>query len=148
MNLAQFKTHLQNITEITFQLSTGKKIPAHFHITEVGQTTKKFIDCGGKIRTKNVINFQIWTALDFDHRLKPSKLLNIIQIAQKNLSLDDRLDIEAEFQQKNIGLFGIKFKDDCFLLTNQYTNCLATDKCGIDTTQLPQNNCCSNSGCC
>ena len=31
-----------------FILPDGDQIPAHYHITEVGHVTKRFIDCGGK----------------------------------------------------------------------------------------------------
>jgi hypothetical protein len=31
---------------------------------------QNFIDCGGKVRNETVINFQLWDANDFEHRLK------------------------------------------------------------------------------
>ena len=48
-------------------------VPSHFHVTEVGKITKHFIDCGGTVRNEEVVNFQLWQADDYDHRLHPEK---------------------------------------------------------------------------
>ena len=48
MKLSEIKQHLQNLKTIAFQLPNGDLVPAHFHVTEVGQISKRFIDCGGK----------------------------------------------------------------------------------------------------
>ena len=46
MKLSEFKLVLQKIEDINIVLENGKSIPSHFHITEVGQVDKKYIDCG------------------------------------------------------------------------------------------------------
>jgi hypothetical protein len=87
MNLSTLKNILPTLENISFQLEDGTLVPSHFHVTEIGLITKKFIDCGGIMRDEQKINFQLWVADDFDHRLASSKLLNIIHLAEKQLDL-------------------------------------------------------------
>ncbi|MEM7384040.1 MAG: DUF6428 family protein, partial [Verrucomicrobiota bacterium] len=49
---------------IHFRLPDGESVPVHFHITEVGHTTRKFIDCGGTIREDEKCLLQVWVADD------------------------------------------------------------------------------------
>jgi hypothetical protein len=95
MNLAQIKEHLKNTSNINFILPNGSMVPQHFHVTEVGLISKHFIDCGGTIRDEKVINFQLWSANDIDHRLKTEKLLNIIHLSETKLGIPN-LEIEVE----------------------------------------------------
>jgi len=78
MKLEQIKKYLSTAEAVNFELQNGTMVPEHFHVTEVGVVSKIFIDCGGTIRNEKVANFQLWNANDFEHRLKPSKLLDII----------------------------------------------------------------------
>lgn len=82
---------------ISFQLPNWEIIPNHFHVTEVGKITKYFIDCGGTERNEEVVKFQLWNANDYDHRLNPEKLLNIIELSEKVLNIED-LEFEVEYQ--------------------------------------------------
>ena len=68
MKLSEIKSELKKLSQIAFQLPNGDLVPNHFHVTEVGKITKHFIDCGGTVRTEEVINFQLWEANDYDHR--------------------------------------------------------------------------------
>jgi hypothetical protein len=156
MKLSQLKKELNTLTEINFILPNGTKVPAHFHVTEVGQVTKHFVDCGGTVRNEKVVNFQLWEANDFDHRLAPKKLNDIIGLSEKVLGIED-LEIEVEYQAETIGKYGIEFNGKDFLLTSTQTNCLAQDKCGIPPEKLKVNlkdlsnsstNCCSPGGKC
>ncbi len=108
MKLSAFKMALESLTEVNFTLENGTMVPEHFHVTEVGMITKNFIDCGGTVRTEKVVSLQLWEANDFDHRLKPQKLLNIIALSEKTLGIED-LDIEVEYQSTTIGKFGLNF---------------------------------------
>lgn len=117
---------------------------------------KHFIDCGGVVRKEEVANFQLWNANDYDYRLHPQKLLNIIELSEKVLELGD-LDIEVEYQGERIGKFGLDFDGVNFVLTSKQTDCLAKDNCGIPTqkpkiklSELQQaKTCCDpTSGCC
>jgi hypothetical protein len=85
MLLSEFTKHLETLSEVNFQKPDGTEVPKHFHITEVGQINKKFIDCGGTIRNENVISMQLWESIDFWHRLEPSKLISIIKLSQEKL---------------------------------------------------------------
>lgn len=154
MKLSTFKQHLSELKTLNFKLPNGTPVPAHFHVTEVGKITKHFIDCGGVERTENVVNFQLWNANDYDHRLHPEKLMDIITLAENKLAISD-LTIEIEYQGDTIGKYGVDFKQAHFVLTSTVTACLAEDACGIPE-QKPsftmigdqQDSCTPGSGCC
>lgn len=152
MNLLELKKILPDLTAMNFLLPDGAYVPQHFHVTEVGIVQKKFIDCGGVVRVENVVNFQLWEAHDYDHRLAPQKFSRILEIAKNVLGNDaDDLPIEVEYQQKTIGKFGLEFNGTDFLLTQKRTTCLASDSCGIPPEKMPkpeESGCCSSGGCC
>ncbi|OAN64397.1 hypothetical protein A8B79_13760 [Balneola sp. EhC07] len=155
MKLSQIKRTLVDLESIAFQLPNGELVPRHFHVTEVGMITKNFIDCGGTLRNEEVINFQLWSANDYDHRIHPEKLLHIIELSEKTLGLPD-LDIEVEYQGETIGKYGLDFDGTNFLLTSKATDCLAKENCGIPASkpkvklsELQTAECCApGSGCC
>ena len=156
MKLSEIKKHLQSIQTIGFQLPNGDLVASHFHVTEVGKVVKNFIDCGGKIRYEEVINFQLWEENDYDHRLHPEKLLKIIEISEKAFHFSD-VEIEVEYQGKEtIGKFGLDFDGRNFVLTSKLTACLAKDACGIPAEKPririsdmgKENSCEPGSGCC
>lgn len=130
MKLSAFKKALSGKEVIAFELPNGTLVPRHFHVTEVGQIEKHFIDCGGTIRHEKVVNFQLWEANDYDHRLHPDKLIDIIKLSEDRLGLED-LEIEVEYQGDTIGKYGLEEHGDHFLLTSMTTDCLAPDKCGV-----------------
>jgi hypothetical protein len=156
MKLSDFKKKLSTSKSINFVQPNGGFVPAHFHITEVGLTTKHFIDCGGTVRDEKVVSFQLWEANDFNHRLEPQKLLNIIALSEKVLALSD-LEVEVEYQTNTIGRYGLDFYDQNFVLVAKQTDCLAKDKCGIPIEKIKvslaelnnSTGCCTpGSGCC
>jgi hypothetical protein len=147
MTLKQVKKHLETINSLEFQMPDGSTVPSHFHVTEVGQVSKDFIDCGGTLRHEKVVNFQLWNADDIDHRLQPKKLRNIIQLSEKKLFIDDRLEVEVEYQGDTIGKYHLDFKDGSFHLVSTLTDCLAKDKCGIPEPEKSPV-CEPGSGCC
>lgn len=154
MILEQVKQILPTLDNVEFQLENGTFVPEHFHVTEVGVITKHFIDCGGTIRNEKVVNFQLWNADDFEHRLKPGKLLNIIKLSEEKLGMEDS-EIEVEYQNGTIGKFDLDFNGKTFLLKNKTTACLARDACGvipekqkIRLSELNSSCCATDSGCC
>ena len=154
MKLSEVKQLLRKTSQLSFEIENDGMIPAHFHITEVGLVTKHFIDCGGTIRKAKVANFQLWNANDFDHRLEPQKLIDIIEIAERTLNIAE-LEVEVEYQSETIGKYGLEFDGTNFLLTPTQTDCLAKDKCGIpaepeNSEELETEASCSSSstGCC
>lgn len=156
MKLSFFKNLLGTVNELTFKLPDGSIVAPHFHVTEVGQIDKRFIDCGGTLRLESVINFQLWEANDYDHRLAASKLTSIIELSEQKLNLGD-FEIEVEYQGNTIQKFGLDYDGKSFQLTSLTTDCLAKDKCGIPVEKPKvrlselsnQNSCCTpGSGCC
>lgn len=138
MKLSDFKKQLSVTTQLNFVLPDGTAIPNHFHVTEVGQVTKHFIDCGGTVRNETVVNFQLWEADDFDHRIAPQRLSDIIALSEKTLNLQDA-EIEVEYQSNTIGKYHLEFNGTQFQLTSTQTNCLALDSCGITSEKLKVN---------
>lgn len=156
MKLSEIKSILPTLENVEFQIPDGSFVPEHFHVTEVGSIQKHFIDCGGTIRKENVVNFQLWNANDFEHRLKPGKLLKIIQLSEEKLGIEDN-EIEVEYQGETIGKYGLDFNGKHFVLVSKTTACLASDACGIPVekkrvqlSELPTqgNACCTPGGAC
>jgi len=156
MKLSQVKNLLKSVETVSFILPDGTFVPEHFHVTEVGLITKNFIDCGGTVRKERVVNFQLWDANDFEHRLKPQKLLKIIELSERILGIEEA-EIEVEYQNTTIGKYDLDFDGNDFVLLNKKTACLAQDNCGIPTekpkvrlTNLnTESSCCSpSSNCC
>jgi hypothetical protein len=131
MKLTEIKQILNELDAVVFQLPNKSFVPEHFHVTEVGMITKNFIDCGGTVREEKVVNFQLWEAADYDHRLAPSKLKQIIELSEKTLGIDSELEIEVEYQSETIGKYGLSYNGIFFQLSPKLTACLAQDACGI-----------------
>lgn len=143
MTLEEIKTVLPTLDNVEFQLANGTFVPEHFHVTEIGRITKHFIDCGGVVRTEKVVNFQLWDANDYEHRLKPGKLLHIIRLSEEKLGIENA-EIEVEYQGETIGKYDLTFNGKHFILGNKQTACLANDACGIpvETCGTPGSDCC------
>lgn len=143
MKLSEIKNILPGLDTVVFQLENGTFVPEHFHVTEVGKITRHFIDCGGTIRKESVVNFQLWNADDYEHRLKPAKLLHIIQLSENKLGITDTT-IEVEYQTETIGKYDLDFNGVHFILKNKQTACLANDTCGFPEAKTnPEKSCCS-----
>lgn len=156
MKLYEVRNILETLAKVSFLLPNGKRVPSHFHVTEIGSVKKNFIDCGGTIRTENKVSFQLWTSIDFDHRLSAHKLTDIINLSIEKLDLGND-EIEVEYQGETIGKYGLAFDGKHFLLTQTQTDCLAKENCGIPTekekvvlSQLTEkvDSCTPGSGCC
>lgn len=161
MTLKEVKDRLSLFKEVSFSMEDGTKVPSHFHVTEVGEINKRYIDCGGNLREERVANFQLWTAEDVDHRLSAEKLTSIIRLSEERLLISENLPVEVEYQSSTIGKYRLAFEEDGFVLKSTLTDCLAKDKCGIPEEKLPKANkpkvklsewqqmkCEPNSGCC
>lgn len=157
MKLSEVKNLLPTLDNVAFQLEDGTFVPEHFHVTEVGTTSKHFIDCGGVIRREEVVNFQLWNAADYEHRLKPGKLHHIITLSEERLGIADA-EVEVEYQNTTIGRYDLDFNGSHFVLKNKTTACLAQDACGTPPkqqanglVQLPVTasaSCTPGGGCC
>ena len=157
MKISELKTHLKKVNELNFILPNGNAIPHHFHLTEIGLITKDIVDCGITIHHEKWATMQLWFANDIEHRLQPNNLLSIIDKSNKIIGTED-LDVEIEYQTDTIGRYGLDFKDNNFVLTVKYTDCLAQEKCGIpqekpkvllaDLANEVQSTCTPGGGCC
>jgi len=156
MKLSEIKNILTSLEAVNFVLPDGTMVPVHYHVTEVGQITKNFIDCGGTVRQEKKVNFQLWEANDIDHRLAAQKLLKIIALSEKALNIEDA-EVEVEYQTTTIGKYGVEFNGKNFELVSLSTACLASDFCGTEAKQkvvltelgTEKNTCCApGGGCC
>jgi hypothetical protein len=157
MKLSEIKASLNGLDKVQFLLPGGAIVPEHFHVTEIGLIDKKFIDCGGTVREEKLINFQLWTANDTDHRLLPQKLKDIIALSERVLGIGDQ-EIEVEYQSDTIGKYGLAFNGKAFQLVSKTTTCLAPDQCGVPSQKhkiqlqeliaAEQTICKPGSGCC
>lgn len=155
MKLNEFKNELQSMNDVIFQLENGETVPRHFHVTEIGLVEKKYIDCGGVLRNESKVQFQLWSSIDFYHRLSSEKLLKIIKLSEDKLGLKDD-EIEVEYQGNTIGKYSLDVKNQVFILKSMKTDCLAKDNCGIPTLKFDLSgsmssvkSCCGeNSSCC
>lgn len=157
MKLHELKALLADMDGVSFTLPDGSAVPSHFHVTEVGQTTKHFIDCGGTLREEHSISMQLWQSVDYHHRLKADKLAGILSLAEEKLSLPD-VDIEVEYQgNSTIERYALGHKEGKLQLTSLQTACLASDVCQVVDKVKPRlsslvskaQSCCTpDGGCC
>ena len=153
MTLSELKEQLHLLDNLTFELPDGKEVPSHFHITELGLNEKSFIDCGGTIRKQRTARLQLWSSIDYDHRLKADKMLKIISQLEQTIGIDD-LKVEVEYQGQNtLEIYGIGLKENKFLLEKKYTDCLAKDNCGMTPVKQKlklselTSSCCQGNAC-
>jgi hypothetical protein len=130
---------------LSIVLPDGRKIPEYFHITEVGESTKRFIDCGGKVRSGAAAVIQAWPGKNPDHRLSTDKLNGIFRKSAGVVS-DESLPVEVEYEDQVISQYPVAaaFADDdsvTIQLALKHTDCLAK----ADPT-LPA--CCGTDGSC
>jgi hypothetical protein len=135
MKLHELKSVLaQNpAAQVRFQLPNGDFVPAHAHVTEVARIDKRFIDCGGTLRTDALCRLQTWFADDTDHRLTAGKLAKIFTLAESVLLTDD-LDVDVEHEvgyitQFPLGSAELANNEIILCLTERHTACLAMEKC-------------------
>ncbi|HEU0135833.1 MAG TPA: DUF6428 family protein [Flavobacterium sp.] len=152
MKLSEIKSILPTLDNVAFNLPNGQMVPEHFHVTEIGLINKHFIDCGGTVRNEAVVNFQLWDANDVDHRLKPQKLLDIIELSERKLGIGN-FEIEVEYQSDTIGKYDLGFDGEQFSLLSKATACLASDNCGtskpkVRLSEIENSSCAPGGGCC
>jgi hypothetical protein len=135
MKLSELKSILTRHPDarLRFRLPNGQFAPAHVHVTEVARVDKRFIDCGGTLRTDAMCRLQTWHANDVEHRLTAGKLMKIFAKAERVLLSDD-LDVDVEHEVGFISQFPLEeieatTDEVIFRLGVRHTACLAEDKC-------------------
>ena len=152
--LAMKFTELKSILESQpdkfprFILPDGDRVPAHFHVTEVGHVAKNFIDCGGTIRKTESSVLQLWVSDgDKEHRLNAGKMASILALGARVLPHDD-LQVEVEWDCCVTSQYPVTASTTVgdhidFTLTTKHTDCLAKEKCGIG-----EDSCCEATAAC
>ena len=138
MKLYELKSILREHPDANprFILPDGDAIPAHFHITEVGHVSKRFIDCGGTLHdSRETCVLQTWAASDLEHRLNGATFAKILELGNAILPGDD-LDVEVEYDccvtsQYPIASAEVTAGRLDFQLEAKLTDCLAKEKCGL-----------------
>ena len=151
MKISEFKSIIKKLKDIVFVLPSGKKIPSHLHITEIGIIQKQYVDCGGNLRLENLINMQLWYSNDKNHKIEPAKILKIIERSDKLLKFQDD-EIQIEYQQDTVCKFNLKFSGDItFKLIKTFTDCLDKESFNIiekSRIKINRIKCDHATGCC
>ena len=136
MNLSELKDLLANTPDqaLRLQLADGEAVPESFHVTEVGQVTRTFIDCGGTSRVTTACVLQAWLGSDVNHRLSSGKLAKILRLAERIIPVD-QIPLEVEYERGVLSQFpvtGARVTDAevVLLLGLKHTDCLAKEACG------------------
>lgn len=148
---------------ISIVLPGGARVPAHYHITEVGHVSRRFIDCGGTRRTQETCLLQTWVHEDVEHRLHAGKLAEIFARAGDVLPHHD-LEVEVEHELEVLAQFtleGVTVErgELVLLLGAKHTDCLARGIClpgecapkELPVLKVPvpaSKGCSPGSGCC
>ncbi len=118
---------------LSLRLPDGSCLPAHFHITEVGHVTKRFVDCGGVRRVQENCLLQTWVHDDVKHRLCAGKLAGVFERVGDVLE-DLSLPVEFEVELGTVAQFGLGGVSVVagnleLALTAKHTDCLARGVC-------------------
>ncbi len=153
MKVSEFRRHLQATPdhELCFVLPDGGRIPLHAHITEVGRTDRRFLDCGGMLRHVTSCTLQAWVAGDVEHRLAPGALAAILGKAAPVLGTDD-LEVEIEYEDGFLSQFPVLAAEVGegtlqLHLGLKHTDCLAKEVC-LPAGAEKGEGCCAGGGCC
>jgi len=142
MQLAELKNHLNRHPEnkVRFLLPDGNFVPVHAHVTEVARIDKRFVDCGGTLRSDCFCRLQTWFSDDVEHRLTAAKLVKILEKANSFLGSGDlEVDIEHEvgfISQFPLSSVEVSHEELILHLTERHTACLAPDRC-LPAPKLP-----------
>lgn len=152
MSFAEFRRALalQPGLGLRFRLPTGVLTVPHLHLTEVARVEKRFIDCGGTVRTQVSARLQLWSADDTEHRVGCAKALQILERGVALLgSTELPLEVEHDFPLLTafpvIGSV-VEGSDRVFILGMTKADCLAPDVC-LPNTCAPKA-CTPGAGCC
>jgi hypothetical protein len=147
MTVAEFRAALGSRPSLglRFSLPTGSLSPVHAHLTEVARIEKRFIDCGGTIRTQASARLQVWAADDTDHRVDCAKALQVLGRGEHLLESDDLpLEVEHDFPLLTVfPVLGSTVEEGqlVFLLGSTRADCLAPEFC-VPSACKPGSGCC------
>jgi Family of unknown function (DUF6428) len=115
-----------------FVLPNGERIPAHAHVTEVGHSSKRFIDCGGMTGETEAVLLQTHVGDDTEHRLTSERFAKILNLGDRVLP-HDQLDVEVEYDCCVVAQYPIAEARPVdhridLILENKRTQCLARER--------------------
>ncbi|MBS0657922.1 MAG: hypothetical protein JSR82_06715 [Verrucomicrobia bacterium] len=139
MKLHELKRALRAHPErlVRIQLPDGDSIPAAYHLTEVGQVSKVFIDCGGKVHSELRCVLQTWVGRDTEHRLRAGRFADILDLGRAVVASEE-MEVEIEHGQLQAAQYPLRrWRLDgagqvVLELTHKATDCLAKARCGED----------------
>jgi len=147
MTLADFRRALSANPGLglRFRLPTGGLTPIHLHLTEVARVEKRFIDCGGTVRTEVSARLQLWAADDTDHRVGCAKALQVLARGAELVG-STALPLEVEYDFPLLTVFPVlgsvvEGGERIFLLGARRADCLAPEICVPKACQ-PGAGCC------
>lgn len=150
MTLPELTAFLAGQDQLTVRLPDGTPVPAHFHLTEVGEDTRRFRDCGGALHHERRASLQLWVAADTDHRLSPAKLRAILERAHRDFDLGDA-EVAVDYQgARSIERFGLATEGNALRLVGRRTTCLQPTACltPAQPARPAGGHCTPASGCC
>jgi hypothetical protein len=120
-------------------------------VTEIARIDKKFVDCGGTLRTDSSCRLQIYQADDTEHRITAAKFAQILAKGAGVLS-SMNLPVEVEAEAPYLSVFPViatrlEEKQVVLSLGMRHTACLAEDVCFPANLQ-DKSACAPGSGCC
>jgi hypothetical protein len=123
--------------QLTWELPDQSQVPVHYHVTEVGVVQKRFVDCGGTVRTNETAILQLWVDSDIDHRLVANKLSGILSKADAKFAVS-QLPIAIEYNMPWLTqmpiVSGRLVGDRLWMkLEARSTDCLAKEVCCVGT---------------
>ncbi|HVU17390.1 MAG TPA: DUF6428 family protein [Candidatus Didemnitutus sp.] len=124
-------------------------MPARYHVTEVGHVRRRFMDCGGTVRSVEACLLQAWTpARNELHRLTGRKLSKILDLSSQVIR-SEKLAVELEYDRGGVVQYRVESAATSgqvlvFALGNKKTDCLARETCGLATAV---SGCCGKSDC-
>jgi hypothetical protein len=146
MKLNALKSLLRQFpkTSPRFILPTGRPIPAHVHVTEVGYAVKNFIDCGGVTGKTEAVVLQTHVMNDTEHRLTSHRFARILDLGDRMLP-HDRLDVEVEYDCCVVAQYPIAEAKPMgehldLILANKRTQCLARERAKV----AAKSSCCAS----
>ncbi len=147
MTLGEFRQALAASPQLglRFRLPTGGLTPIHLHLTEVARVEKRYIDCGGTIRTDVSARLQLWAADDTDHRVGCAKALQVLERGAALIGATDvAMELECDFPF--LTLFPVvgsvvEGPERIFFLAGKKADCLAPDVC-VPKACTPGGGCC------
>lgn len=138
---------------ITFTLPNGEKVPASFHITDLGVVQKHLIDCGGQTRTEEQVHLQLWTGKDVDHRVTTDTANFILDQSQ---SVIDRIKdpksaevlVEYQLDWHDMPVFSLFTINDMQASEDQVSITLGTIQTTCLAAERSNSECGVSEGCC